>query len=128
MSICIAIAVPDGIALAADSQTTWNQTITQVKEAGTGRTITLQTPIQQPISWSKMARKLFEIKIKEISYAVCVAGTALLNHKTTYSLFKSFEANYEGENEFDEIAEYFIDKLKEELSIQLKVDELKNAK
>ena len=128
MSICIAIAVPDGIALAADSQTTWNQTITQVKEAVTGKTITLETPIQQPISWSKMARKLFEIRVKETSYAVCVAGTALLNHKTTYSLFKSFEANYEGENEFDEIVEYFVEGLKEEMRIQLKVDELREAK
>lgn len=127
MSICIAIAVPDGIALAADSQTTWNQTIKQVKEAGTGNLIQLETPIQQPISWSKMARKLFEIKIKETSFAVCVAGTALLNHKTTYSLFKSFESKYQDENDFDKIIQFFINGLKEEMKTQLDVDELKSA-
>lgn len=128
MSICIAIAVPDGIALAADSQTTWNQTINQVKEAGTGKMVQLETPIQQPISWSKMARKLFEIKVGENSYAVCVAGTALLNHKTTYSLFKSFESKYQDENNYDKIIEYLINGLKEEMKIQLGIDELKSAK
>lgn len=127
MSICIAIAVPDGIALAADSQTTWNQTISQVKEAGTGRIVQLHQPIQQPISWSKMARKLFEIKILDSSYGVCVAGTALLNHKTTYSIFKSFENQYDGEDNFDSIVNYFVDGLKSELKKQLNVDELKKA-
>ena len=32
MTIAIAISVPDGIALAADTQTTWNQTITKAKQ------------------------------------------------------------------------------------------------
>ncbi|MCX6765888.1 MAG: hypothetical protein NT136_02930 [Candidatus Moranbacteria bacterium] len=128
MSICIAIAVPDGIALSADSQTTWNQTITQVQEKSTNKMIELERPIQQPISWSKMARKLFEIKMKEKSYAVCVAGAALLNHKTTYSIFKSFESKYKGEGKFEEIVSYFIEGLKEEMKKQLEVTELKSAK
>lgn len=127
MSICIAIAVPDGIALAADSQTTWNQTITQVKEAGTGRIVKLETPINQPISWSKMARKLFKFKIENTEYAICVAGAALLNQKTTYSIFKSFENNYKGKNDFDSIMEHLIDELKDEMRTHLNVEELKDA-
>ena len=127
MSICITIAVPDGIALAADSQTTWNQTINSVKEKGTGKTVRLETPIQQPVSWSKMARKLFEIKVGETSYAACVAGTALLNNKTTYSIFKSLEYQHEGEAKFDDLVQHFVVGLKEEMKKQLGVDELKNA-
>ncbi|TVR80746.1 MAG: hypothetical protein EA412_04420 [Chitinophagaceae bacterium] len=127
MSICIAIAVPDGIALAADSQTTWNQTITQVKEAGTGRIVSLEKPIQQPISWSKMARKLFDIKIQDSIFGVCVAGTAILNHKTIYSLFKSLEASYEGENNYDAIVKYFVHGVQKQMQVQLGTEELKNA-
>jgi hypothetical protein len=88
MSICIAIAVPDGIALAADSQTTWNQTITQAAQRGTNQKFDLAQPINVPISWSRMAKKLFNLKINDNSYAICVAGTALLNHKTIYSILK----------------------------------------
>lgn len=91
MSICIAIAVPDGIALAADSQTTWNQTITQAAQRGTNQKFDLAQPINVPISWSRMAKKLFNLKINDNSYAICVAGTALLNRKTIYSIFKALE-------------------------------------
>ena len=89
MSICIAIAVPDGIALAADSQTTWSQTITQATQLGTNQLIDLAQPINIPIGWSKMTRKLFNLKMQDNTYAICIAGTALLNHKTIYSIFKS---------------------------------------
>ena len=37
MSICIAIAVPDGIALAADSQMTWFETIAKAKDKATNK-------------------------------------------------------------------------------------------
>jgi hypothetical protein len=49
MSIGIAIAVPDGIALAADTQTTWHQTIIKAKEKGTGKEFELERPIVQPV-------------------------------------------------------------------------------
>lgn len=124
MSICIAIAVPDGIALAADSQTTWNQTITRATQAGTNIEFELAQPISVPISWSKMARKLFEIKINDISYAICVAGTALLNHKTIFSIFKSLQRTYQGDGTFDTIVRHFIDGLKGELRRQLNIENL----
>lgn len=128
MSICIAIAVPDGIALAADSQTTWNQTIEQVEEKGTGKMIDLAKPISQPVSWSKMARKLFEFKVNGKSYAICIAGAALLNHKTVYSIFKSLEANYNGSGNYDDIVKFIVKGLKKELKEQLGVKDLKNSK
>ena len=37
MSVGIAIAVPDGIAMAADTQTTWNQVVTKAKEKSSGK-------------------------------------------------------------------------------------------
>jgi len=127
MSICIAIAVPDGIALSADSQTTWSKTITRVREKGTGKIIELEHPISQPISWSKMAKKLFEINIDGTSYAICVAGTALLNSKTMYSIFKSFESNYKGNNDYDSIIDYFVKGIEEELKKELKVEDISSA-
>ena len=124
MPICIAIAVPDGIALAADSQTTWNQTITQAAQRGTNQKFDLAQPINVPISWSRMAKKLFNLKINDNSYAICVAGTALLNHKTIYSIFKALEKNYESYGCYETIVRHFIDGLKAELRKQFNVENL----
>lgn len=127
MSICIAIAVPDGIAFAADSQTTWNQTITQAQQLGTNQMFNLAQPINIPISWSRMARKLFNIKANGSNYAVCVAGTALLNHKTISAIFKTLEKSYAGDGSFDNVSRHFIDGLKNELRRQLNIENLANA-
>lgn len=128
MSICIAIAVPDGIALAADSQTTWNQTITQVKEKGTEKMVDLEQPILIPVSWSKMTRKLFGLELSGYKYAACIAGTALLNSKTIFSIFKSLESNYKDSADYKKIIAYFVEGIKSELKTQLKVDELSKSK
>lgn len=127
MSICIAIAVPDGIALAADSQTTWNKTITTALQKGTNQEFELATPINIPVSWSKMARKLFELKINQESLAVCIAGVALLNHKTIYSIIRSLERTYRGAGSFDSIVRHMIDGLKAELRLHLNVNDLSTA-
>jgi len=127
MSICIAIAVPDGIALAADSQITWNQTITQVKEKGTGRIVELEQPISMPISWSKMARKLFSLEMAGNKYAACIAGAAILNSKTIFSIFKALEGSYKGSADYNEIVKYFVDGLKTELKRHFKIDEISKA-
>jgi hypothetical protein len=127
MSICIAIAVPDGIALAADSQTTWNKTITQAQRSGTNEIFDLANPINVPVSWSKMARKLFHVKMNHNNFSVCVAGTALLNRKTISSIFRSLEKTYQGDGSFDNVIRYFIDGLKNELRTQLNIANLANA-
>src|SRR6266542_883406 len=100
MTIALALAVPDGIALAADTQTTWNKTISKVREKGTDREVDLETPIRVPIGWSRLARKIFSLKFRDYTYAVAVAGSALLNNKTTYSIFKSLEKGYDGQPEY----------------------------
>ncbi|MFI5180126.1 MAG: hypothetical protein ACHQPI_01900 [Thermoanaerobaculia bacterium] len=78
MTIALALAVPDGIALAADTQTTWNRTLTTAREKGTGRDFELESPILVPIGSSRLARKLFSIRMNGLQLAVAVAGTALL--------------------------------------------------
>ncbi len=128
MSICIAIAVPDGIALAADSQTTWNQTITQVTQRGTNQLIDLAQPLNMPIGWSKMTRKLFNLRIQDNTYAICIAGAALLNHKTIYSIFKTLEKNYQGDGCYDSVVRHFIDGLKAELRKHLDIQDLETSK
>ncbi len=124
MSICVAIAVPDGIALAADSQTTWSKKIIKAKEKDTGKEIELEEPLSVPISWSKMTRKLFKLTFGNNIFAACTSGAALLNSKTMYSVFKSQEANYNGKGNFDEVLEFLIDRLKEELKVELGIDDL----
>jgi len=56
MTIAIAIAVPDGIALAADTQTTWQQTITKAKEKASGNEFELEQPIIQPVGSCRAPR------------------------------------------------------------------------
>ena len=81
MSIGIAIAVPDGIALAADTQTTWNQTILKVKEKTTGNEVDLAEPISIPVGWSRMARKLFKVDISGTTYAMILMVAKLFLHQ-----------------------------------------------
>jgi len=45
MSICVAVAVPDGIALAADTQITWNRTISKAKEKESQKVFDLEKQI-----------------------------------------------------------------------------------
>jgi hypothetical protein len=127
MSICIAIAVPDGIALSVDSQTTWMNTITQVKEKGTAKAIELEQPIIMPISWSKMARKMFSINFSGNTYAFCVAGVALLNQKTMLSIFTRLGMIYSGDGSFDDVINFVKDGLKDELKTHLNLTDLKSS-
>jgi hypothetical protein len=128
MSICIAIAVPDGIALATDSQTTWNQTIIKAKRKDTGEEFELAEPIKIPVGWSRMTRKLFNLNLKGKNFAVCVAGVATINHKTSYSIFKSLEKSFEIEiPTFEKVVEHFVNGIKNEFKKQLKRDDIQNA-
>lgn len=127
MTIAVAIAVPDGIALAADTQTTWQHTITQVVEKGTSRVVTLDQPVQVPIGWSRMARKLFSIKMGADTYAVAVSGAALIHNKTPYSIFKSLEKSYSQNGDFEAVRRFLIDGIKAEFRNQLRIPDLRNA-
>jgi len=127
MTIAIAIAVPDGIALAADTQTTWQKIITKVKEKGTDREIELSDPISVPIGWSKMAKKLFALKFNGEAIAICSAGLAIINSKTMYSVFKSFEKSYSGPFDLQIISQYLVDGITEELKAHHNVSDLSLA-
>lgn len=79
MSIGIAIAVPDGIALAADTQTTWSNIILRAKDKKTGNEFDLAEPIAVPVGWSQCARKLFSVVLGGKTYAIITACEANLN-------------------------------------------------
>lgn len=127
MTIAIGIAVPDGIALAADTQTTWHQTITKAKDKASGKEFELEQPIVQPVGWSRMAQKLFKLTFADTKFAVCIAGAASLNRKTMYAIFKSLEHSYSGNADFKEIGEHLVAGLKEELKQHHSVDDLSKA-
>ncbi len=119
MSIGIAVAVPDGIALAADTQTTWNQTILKAKDKATGNEFELADPIRVPIGWSKMARKLFEVDMNGRCYAVITAGMAQMNSKTMYAVIQSAAHQYQGPGDMSDVGTYLESHLKQELAHQL---------
>ncbi len=127
MTIAIALAVPDGIALAADTQTTWQRTIFKAKEKATGREVDLAEPITIPIGWSRMARKLFSVQMGGCPFAVAVSGAALLNNRTPYSIFKSLEKSYTGGGDHESVLKHLVDGVKAELRTQLGVPELTDA-
>jgi len=127
MTIAIAIGVPDGIALAADTQTTWTQTITKAKQKDTGEEFELESPIVIPVGSSRMAKKLFPLKFGEHQFAVCSAGSGSLNSKSMYAVFKSLETTYEGKGDCREVVEYLIKGVQEELKLHLGQDDLSTA-
>ena len=119
MSIGIAIAVPDGIALAADTQTTWNQTILKVKEKHSGKEVELADPIHIPVGWSRMARKLFSVDMNGTTYAIITAGMAHLNSKSMYAVIHSCAPTYKGNGEIDDVGTFVGNHLKNELATHL---------
>ena len=127
MSIAIAIAVPDGIALAADTQTTWSRTVDRVKEKGTGREVFLESPLLTPVGWSRMARKLFKLTFGGRNFAVATAGVALINKKTPYAILKHLETSYSGPPDFDPVLKHLLDGLKEQLRQHHGVGDLTQA-
>jgi hypothetical protein len=118
MSIGIAIAVPDGIALAADTQTTWNRTITTARDRNTGQEVELAEPIQLPVGWSQMARKLFSVDMNGKQFAIVSAGMAHLNTKSMFAIFRSGAQNYQGDGSFTDASQYFVNHIKNELANQ----------
>lgn len=127
MTIAIAVAVPDGIALAADTQTTWTQTITHATERGTGRQVELAEPIGLPVGWSRLARKLFPIAMSNRVYAVAWSGVALINNKTPFSIFKSLEQSYSGTGTYEDVLRYLFEGMKEQLRHECGVADLRQA-
>ncbi len=119
MSVGIAIAVPDGIALAADTQTTWNRTLLKAKVKATGQEEELVDPINIPVGWSRMARKLFSVAMAERKYAIIIAGMAHMNTKSMYAIFRSAAHKYEGDGSVDNVSTYFANFLKAELANHL---------
>jgi hypothetical protein len=118
MTIGIAIAVPDGIALAADTQTTWNLTITKAKDKATGNDFELAEPIQMPVGWSRLARKLFSLEMGDKTYALVTAGPSGLNSKSMYSVFRSGATQYGGDGSCGDVSSFFAQYLKSEMAKQ----------
>ena len=127
MTIAIGLAVPDGIALAADTQTTWTRTIDKAIDKGSGQEFELADPIQLPVGWSRLARKLFRLSVVGKEFAIVVAGAALINQKTPYSIFKSREQTYTGDGSYDSFLQHLIDGVKAEMLIHFGVADLKIA-
>jgi hypothetical protein len=127
MTIGIAIAVPDGIAMCADTQTTWNQEITQVKIKGHDDPVELKQPIRQPIGWSRGAKKLFSFNYGSHKGAILTAGMASIGSRTSRAVFKKLEQQCPELDSCDEVVEFLVQGLREELREFHQVDDLSQA-
>lgn len=127
MTIGIALAVPDGIALCADTQTTWNQDIKQVKIEGQEDLADLEQPIRQPIGWSKGAKKLFPFKFGPNKAAILTAGMASIGSRSSRSVFKKLEQGSSDIDTCDNAVNYLVQGIQEELRQLHNVDDLSQA-
>jgi hypothetical protein len=129
MTIGVATVVPDGIALAADTQTTWIRAVTKAKEKSTGNEIELAEPLKETLGWSQGARKLFPVRVGGKTFAIITAGQALLGSKTMFAVFRSGAHAYEGSNPTcAQAMTHFVVHLKQELASHLKCDVSELAK
>lgn len=127
MSIGIAVAVPDGIALAADTQTGWHRTIKTVKVKGIAGPVELEKPIRQPVGWSPGAKKLFPFEYGEHRAAVLTAGISSIGKRTARAVFKKLERNCPATDDVQEVLAFLVDGLKAEMAEWLQTDDLSKA-
>jgi hypothetical protein len=127
MTIGIVIVVPDGIALAADTQTGWNRTITHVQVKGVAGSVELERPIIQPAGWSPGAKKLFPFRYGEHEGAILTAGMSTIGMRTARAVFKKLERECPATDNCQEVVDYLVEGLKAELAAVHKVDDLSKA-
>jgi hypothetical protein len=127
MSIGIALVVPDGIALSADTQLTWSRTIDKATAKATGKEVELAEPIAVPVGWSRMARKLFSVRVAEKHFAILTAGITHINSRSMFAVFRSAALNFKGQPSCAAVSKHFVKHLKSELAKQhqCKVSDLK---
>ncbi|MFP5385130.1 MAG: hypothetical protein ACLGHN_03575 [Bacteriovoracia bacterium] len=134
MTIGVVVSVPDGIALSADTQTSWTTTITKAEikdplNAAKTIQVDLAKPILQQSGWSSGTKKLFKFKygsddqnLKDA--AILTAGNASINGQTAYAVLKKIEASCPRTDSCDAVVAYIVDELKKEFKLQYKVDDM----
>ena len=127
MTIGIAIAVPDGIALASDTQTFWSKEITKVKAKGIEKPVELEKPIRQPVGWSPGAKKLFPFEYGAGKGAILTAGMSSIGKRTARAVFKKLEMECPDTNSCEEVVKYLVEGIKTELRGVHQVKELSKA-
>jgi hypothetical protein len=127
MSIGIAIAVPDGITLAADTLAGWSRTITQVQVKGIAGPVELEKPIIQPAGWSPGAKKLFPFEYGQHKGAILTAGIASIGGRTARAVFKKLEQVCPATDNCQDVLDFLVKGLKAELLEACQVDELSKA-
>ncbi len=127
MTIGIAIAVPDGIALAADTQTFWSKEITKVKVRGIEEPVELEKPIRQPVGWSPGAKKLFPFEYGKSKGAILTAGMSSIGKRTARAVFKRLEMKCPDTDSCEEVVKYLVEGIKTELMGMHQVGELSKA-
>lgn len=127
MTIGIAIAVPDGIALAADTLASWSRIITQVQVKGSAKPVELEKPIIQPAGGSPGSKKLFPFKYGEHTGAILVAGAGSIGMRTARAVFKKLEQACPPTDDCQEVLGFLVEGLKAEMREAYQVEELSKA-
>lgn len=127
MSIGIAVAVPEGIALASDTLNVLDRLVTNIKEKKSKRNVEIENPIRFPIGFSKKVKKIIKMEINGSLYGVCTSGTVMINNKNIFALFKELERKCSGKKDFNEIAGALVAGIKAEFKEQYNVTDLSKA-
>jgi hypothetical protein len=127
MTIGIALAVPDGIALAADTQTLWNKEIAKVKAKGIKEPVELEKPIRQPVGWSPGAKKLFPFEYGKHKAAILTAGISSVGKRTARAVFKKLEMGCPDTDSCEKVVAFLVEGIRTELREVYQVEELSKA-
>jgi hypothetical protein len=127
MSIGIAIVVPDGIALAADTRVGWSRTISQVQVKGIAGQVDLEKPIVQPVGWSPGAKKLFPFEYGPHKGAILTAGVSTIGMRSAMAVFKKLEQGCPVTDNCQEVVAFLVAGIKAELLEACGVADLSKA-
>ena len=114
MTIAIIAAVPDGIAVSADTQTAWSRSITTVKAKGVKKPVELENPIRMPMGWSPGAKKLFPFSYGGRTGVVLTAGVASIGKRSAGAIFRKLERECPDTASCEQIVQYLADGIRAE--------------
>jgi hypothetical protein len=127
MTLVLALVVPDGIALVADTWTTRSHTVRHATDKSTGLDVELREPVEVALGGSHLSQKLFGARFAGRSYAIGVAGTHVVNHKTVHAIIQSLELHHVGSGAFEAVRDAIVSALHVEMRHALGVDDLATA-
>ncbi|OPY67603.1 MAG: hypothetical protein A4E57_02195 [Syntrophorhabdaceae bacterium PtaU1.Bin034] len=111
MPIAVAVAVPEGVALAVDTYMSANEAIGPLEGPDRFRPAGIPFAVDQPGDQKRM----FPVRMANSTFVLAFANSAELNDTSLYMVLKSLESKYTGNNIYETVLDYLIEGIKTEL-------------